>query len=66
MDKQLHAKALNLNAAASNPAAVLPFLARRELEFRGADQGGGLAAPPAMCTSIGTLYPIALWGLTSL
>lgn len=43
-----------------------PNLDRRRLEFRGSDHGGGLAAPPGICRSIGTLYPIALWGLTSL
>lgn len=43
-----------------------PILDRRRLEFSGSDHGGGLVAPSGICRSIGTLYPIALWGLTSL
>ena len=43
-----------------------PILDRRRLEVSGSDHDDGLVAPPGMCRSIGTLYPIALWGLTSL
>ncbi len=34
-------------------------LDRRELEFSGSDHDGVLVAPPGLCRSIGTLYPVA-------
>ena len=43
-----------------------PALDRRKLEFSGSDHADTLGAPPGLCRSIGTLCPIALWGLTSL
>jgi hypothetical protein len=36
------------------------------LEFSGSDHGDGLVAPPGLWMAIGTLYLIALCGLTSL
>lgn len=36
------------------------------LEFSGCDPGDGLVAPPGLWMAVGTLHPIAPWGLISL
>ncbi len=69
-DQGRHRQTLPLSQPRTTPAASRllrsPTLDRRRLEFSGSDHDDGLGAPPGLCRSIGTLYPIALWGLTSL
>lgn len=43
-----------------------PGLDLRIFEFSGSDLYGGLNAPSEKCMEIGALYPIPLWGRSSL
>lgn len=44
----------------------LPALDHPRLEFSGLIHDDGLVASPGKCNALGTLYPIALCGLSSL
>ena len=48
------------------PLLCLPTLDHPKLEFSGLAHDDGLVASPGKCNALGTLYPIALCGLSSL
>ncbi len=60
---------LNFHPAAIRARVVVnrpDFLDQRRLEFSGFIQGGGLVSLPGFINEIGTLFPIAPCGRTSL
>lgn len=61
---QIDTAVVNL-ATCSIDCALPPYLELCKLGFSALSQGG-MAAPPGICRSIGTLYLIALRSLTSL